>query len=368
MIETLPKKSDRLRGINFEKAPFLVIWEMTRACDLACRHCRASAQPNRHPLELSTEEGFRLLDEVRGFGRPLFVLSGGDPLKRDDLFELIAYGKSIGLRVGLSPSGTPLLTRENLKKAQEAGLRSVSISIDGPDAESHDAFRNVPGSFRWCLDGANWTRELGMDLQVNTTVTRYNWQKLDALAKLMDQLQVSRWSLFFLVPTGRGQIADEISPQAYEQVLNQLYDFSKIYSFRIKTTEAPHYRRVVIQRLAREKGIPVESLIEETTSGRGRFLPGINDGKGFVFISHVGEIYPSGFLPISGGNVRTVSLGEVYRNSPLFRALRDPNQLKGKCGRCPFRSICGGSRSRAYALTGDYLKSDPYCVYEPEEE
>jgi radical SAM protein with 4Fe4S-binding SPASM domain len=212
------------------------------------------------------------------------------------------------------------------------------------------------------------TKELDMDLQVNTTITRYNWEKLDELADLMNRLHVSRWSLFFLVPTGRGQVEDEISAEAYEQVLNRLYDFSKMYPFRIKTTEAPHYRRVVLQRLAQEQGIPVEKLIAETTSGKGRFLPGINDGKGFVFISHVGEIYPSGFLPVSGGNVRSVSLAEVYRNSPLFQSLRDPNQLKGKCRRCPFRSICGGSRSRAYALTGDYLESDPYCVYEPEED
>lgn len=268
--------------------------------------------------------------------------------------------------MGLSPSGTPLLTRENLKKARQAGLRSVSISIDGPDAATHDAFRNVAGSFRWSLQGATWTRELGMDLQINTTITRYNWNQLDALAELMERLHISRWSLFFLVPTGRGQIEDEISAGEYEQVLNKLYDFSKTYSFRIKTTEAPHYRRVVIQRLAREQGIPVGELIAETNSGRGRFLPGINDGKGFVFISHVGEIYPSGFLPISGGNVRKASLVEVYRHSPLFKALRDPDRLKGKCGRCAFRSICGGSRSRALALTGDYLESDRYCVYEPE--
>ncbi len=366
MIETMPKKSDLLRGVNFEKSPFLVIWEITRACDLACRHCRASAQPHRHPLELTTQEGFRLLDEIRQFGRPLFVLSGGDPLKRDDLFDLIAYAKFIGLRVGLSPSGTPLLTRENLKKAHEAGLRSVSISIDGPDAASHDSFRKVPGSFRWCLDGANWTRELGMDLQINTTITRHNWNRLDELAVLMAQLKISRWSLFFLVPTGRGQIEDEIPAEAYEQVLQKLYTFSKTYPFRIKTTEAPHYRRVVLQRLAQERRIPAKKLIEETTSGNGRFLPGINDGKGFVFISHIGEIYPSGFLPVSGGNVRAASLVDVYRNSPLFRALRDPNRLKGKCGRCEFRAICGGSRSRAFALTGDFLESDPYCLYEPE--
>jgi len=365
MIETMPKKSDLLRGANFEKSPFLVIWEITQACDLACRHCRASSQPNRHPLELTTEEGFRLMDDIRRFGRPLFVLSGGDPMKRDDLFDLIAYAKEIGLRIGLSPSGTPLLTRENLRKAHDSGLRSVSISIDGPDKETHDSFRNVEGSFQWCLNGARWTRELGMDLQINTTITRYNWQKLDEMAQLMEQLEISRWSLFFLVPTGRGKVEDEISAEEYEIVLNKLYDFSKSYRFRIKTTEAPHYRRVVVQRLSREMGVPVGKLIEETNSGKGRFLPGINDGKGFVFISHTGNIFPSGFLPIAGGNVRDDSLVDVYRESPIFKALRDSDQLKGKCGRCEFRSICGGSRSRAFAITGDPLEADPYCAYEP---
>ncbi len=365
MIKTMPKKSDLLRGVNFEKSPFLVIWEVTQACDLACRHCRAKAQPKRHPLELTTEEGFRLMDDIRRFGRPLFVLTGGDPLKREDLSELVAYAKEIGLRVGLSPSGTPLLNRERLTRLFEAGLRSVSISIDGPDAASHDAFRNVPGSFQWCVNGARWTRELGMDLQINTTVTRYNWQRLDAMAELMDVLQVSRWSLFFLVPTGRGKVEDEISADAYEVVLNQLYDFSRQYDFRIKTTEAPHYRRVVIQRMAKEMGTSVEALIEETNSGKGRFLPGINDGKGFVFISHTGSVFPSGFLPLSGGNVRTESLVDIYRNSPIFKALRNPDLLKGKCGRCEFRSICGGSRSRAFAVTGDFLEEDPYCAYEP---
>ncbi|GBD93636.1 antilisterial bacteriocin subtilosin biosynthesis protein AlbA [bacterium BMS3Abin05] len=368
MIETMPKKSDLLRGVNFEKSPFLVIWEVTQACDLACRHCRASAQPLHHPLELTTGEGFGLLDEIRRFGRPLFVFTGGDPMKREDLFELIAYASEIGLRVGLSPSGTPLLSYENLDRAKNAGLRSVSISIDGPDKETHDALRNVEGSFRWCMNGAGWVKELGMDLQVNTTVTRFNWQKMDEMAEMVAGLNVSRWSLFFLVPTGRGKPEDEITANEYELVLNKLYDFSKQYSFRIKTTEAPHYRRVVIQQMAQEMDISVSQLIQETNSGKGRFLPGINDGKGFVFVSHTGSIFPSGFLPASGGNVRENSLVDVYRNSPIFQALRNPDLLKGKCGRCAFRSICGGSRSRAFAVTGDFLNEDPYCAYEPETE
>lgn len=360
------KREGSLRGVNFERGPFLVIWEVTQACDLACVHCRAEAKPNRDPEELSTPEGFQLLEEIGRFGHPLFVFTGGDPLKREDIFDLITYAKGVGLRTGFSPSGTPLLTYENLKRAKEAGLDSLSISIDGSSAQTHDSFRQVLGSFHSCLRGARAARELGLDLQINTTVTRYNYQDLDKIADLVAQLEAKRWSVFFLVPTGRGREEDEVSPWEYERILHWLYDLSKEARFRIKTTEAQHYRRVVIQRLAQEEGLSPQAMLSQVKSGRGRFLPGINSGRGFLFISHVGDIYPSGFLPRAAGNVRQDSLVEIYRHSSLFRQLRDASRLKGRCGICEYRFVCRGSRARAYALTGDYLAEDPYCIYQPE--
>ena len=365
LLLTRPKASDERRGRFFDKAPFLVIWEVTRACDLVCRHCRASAQPQRHPHELTTEEGYALEKEVRRFGRPLFVLTGGDPLKREDLFDLIAYAHDIGLRVSLSPSGTPLLTSDALARARDAGAEAVSISIDGASSETHDAFRGVPGSFRWCVEGAKAATRLGLDLQVNTTVTRHNVGELSNILSLVEVLGAKRWSVFFLVPTGRGELRDEISPEQYERVLNWLYEASHHVSFRIKTTEAQHYRRVTLQRLSSETGVSIADLLQESSSGKGRFLPGINSGKGFVFISHTGDIYPSGFLPMKAGNVRHDSLVEIYRNHPLFVGLRDPNRLTGRCGRCEFRAICGGSRARAYAVSGDVFAEDPFCQYQP---
>lgn len=352
--------------IAFGSAPFMVIWEVTRACDLACAHCRASAMPLRHPGELTTEEGHALLDEIRRFGHPLFIFTGGDPLRRPDIFDLIGHARSIGLRVGLSPSGTPLLTPENIGRAASAGLHAISISIDGPTAGVHDGFRGVPGSFEWCLRGARAADREGLALQINSTITRHNLEHLEAMAELVGTLGARRWSVFFLVPVGRGEGLERMSAQEHEMALATLYDLSNRYPFRIKTTEAQHYRRVAMERLSAEKGLPLEALAQATRSGFGRFLPGINSGKGFLFISHTGEIYPSGFLPLACGNVRNESLVEVYQEHPVFRALRDPERLKGRCGQCAFRSLCGGSRARAYALTGDYLAEDPACSHVPE--
>lgn len=349
----------------FSQAPFMAVWEVTRACDLACLHCRAAAMPWRDPGELTTEEGFALLDEARRFGRILFILTGGDPLKRPDVFDLIAHGRSIGLRMALSPSGTPLLTDASLERARQAGADALSISIDGSCPEIHDTFRGVPGSFAWCLAGARSAHELGFHLQVNTTVTRHNVTELGAIADLVTQLGARRWSVFFLVPTGRGEQLQPLSAEGHEQVLAWLFELSKRYPLRIKTTEAQHYRRVVLEQLAREAGATPAEVLALTRSGHGRFLPGINAGKGFVFVSHTGEIYPSGFLPLSCGNVRRDSLVGTYRRHPLFRELRDPERLRGRCRACAFRWVCGGSRARAYAMTGDHLAEDPACAYRP---
>lgn len=346
---------------DFERAPFLVIWEVTQACDLACVHCRACAVPDRHPAELTTQEGFALLEEVRSFGDPLMVFTGGDPLKRDDLFDLLAYSTRLGLRTTVTPSATPLLTARAIEAIQRAGVARMALSLDGPDAPSHDGFRQVAGSFERTLFGLREARRIGLETQVNTTVTRHNVARLAEIATLVDEVGAKLWSVFFLVTTGRAQAGDDLTAAEYEQVFEFLYETSRRVPFDIKTTEAQHYRRYVAQRRKAEGN----GASRKADTGAVARQAGINDGKGFVFISHTGEIYPSGFLPISAGNVRRDSLGEVYRSAPLFRALRDPDHFEGKCGRCLYRNLCGGSRSRAYALTGNHLGSDPRCVYEP---
>ncbi|MGE5569741.1 MAG: TIGR04053 family radical SAM/SPASM domain-containing protein [Rhodospirillales bacterium] len=347
---------------DFSQAPFLVIWEVTQACDLACLHCRASAEPCRHPLELSTEEGFQLLDEIREFGEPLVVFTGGDPLKRPDLFELLKYSVDLGLRTTVTPSATPLLTAEAIERFRECGVSRMAVSVDGPDAATHDGFRRVAGSFNRTLFALEHARRIGLETQVNTTVTRMNKESLSRVAELVAAVGARLWSVFFLVATGRALRSDDLDADAYEEVFAYLYELSKTAPFDIKTTEAQHYRRYVAQQRKREGGAAGSP---KAPGGSIQRQAGINDGKGFVFISHTGEIFPSGFLPVSAGNVRQDSLGEVYRTSPLFVALRNPDRLRGKCNICEYRNLCGGSRSRAYALTGDWLAEDPKCAYHP---
>lgn len=362
-----------LRSVNFDSAPFLVIWETTRACDLACLHCRAEAIRARNPLELSTDEAKALMREVREMGRPLFVLSGGDPLKRPDVTGLVAYGADLGLRMGLTPSGTPLMTRQALSGLRDAGLARLAVSLDGSTAAIHDTFRGVEGSYDWTLRMLEAARELGLSTQVNTTVTRHNLEDFDRLGELMTHLGIALWSVFFLVPTGRARPSDLAGAEAFERVFHAMYDLSLAAPFDIKSTAAPQYRRVVLQRqVAERRAGDRDAPPDPLTAGLGFSLAdgvgrarGVNDADGFVFVSHTGEIYPSGFLPVSAGNVRTDRLADVYRHSPLFRALRDRERLRGKCGVCEYRSVCGGSRARAYATTGDWLESDPYCAHVP---
>lgn len=357
-------------SMNFNERPFLVIWEVTQACDLACVHCRACARPQRSPLELSTEEAQRLIDEVASMEVPVFVLTGGDPLKRPDVFDLVEYASRRGVRISLTPSATPLLTREAILELKQRGLARLAVSLDGPTAAIHDAFRRVPGSYDWTLQAVRWARDAGLPAQINTTITRHNLHYLDEMIALVEQLDIVLWSVFFLVPTGRGASIDLISAEEFEQVFEKLYETSRRVKFDLKSTEAQHYRRFLLQRRSEEKrkgnGTPAAPLFGVTTAdGIGRAPRGINDGKGFVFVSHLGEVFPSGFLPLSAGNVRRQSLGEIYRHSPLFVSLRDSFNLKGKCGVCEYREVCGGSRARAYALTGDAFAEEPCCVYEP---
>lgn len=362
--------------MDFDERPFVAIWETTQACDLACVHCRACAQPGRNPLELSTDDAKRLIDEIAKMAVPVFVLTGGDPLKRPDIFELVRYAAERKVRISLTPSATPLLTRENIVQLKQCGLARLAVSLDGPTAQIHDAFREVKGSYDWTLSAVKWAREVDLPVQINTTITRHNLSQLDDTIALLTTLDIVLWSVFFLVPTGRGQNIDLISRQEFEQVFQILYETSQKVMFDIKSTEAQHYRRFLLQRRTELRQRPAETFPRipqygqmpmglETQDGIGRAPRGINDGKGFVFISHLGEVFPSGFLPVSGGNVRRQSLSDIYRNSPLFRSLRDSQKLEGKCGVCEFREVCGGSRARTYAMTGNMFAEEPCCVYEP---
>ena len=359
--------------VDFDRAPFLVIWETTQACALACAHCRASAQPNRDPLELSTEEGQRLIRETAEMGTPLLIFSGGDPVNRPDLLDLIRYGKSQGLRVATIPAATDCLTRGLVFDLKAAGLEQMALSLDQPRAELHDAFRATPGAFAKTMAAIGWAHEAGLPLQINTTLCGTTAPYFEEMARLVETLGVVFWEIFFLVPVGRGTLLEGLSAARCEELFEIIYRVQKRGTFIVKVTEAPHYRRYVAQRESASAEHPHEPAhlpaLLTRSEGPGHTVGlaprGVNAGNGFLFISHQGDIYPSGFLPLSAGNLRKDSLAEVYRTSPLFRRLRDPDQLSGRCGRCEFRRICGGSRSRALALTGDAFRTDPWCGYEP---
>lgn len=351
---------------DYNEAPFITIWELTRACALKCLHCRAEAQYHRDPRELTTEEGKQLIDQIAAMGSPLLVFTGGDPLMREDIYEFMRYAIEKGLRVSMTPSATPKVTKEAMRKSKEAGLARWAFSLDGSTAEIHDHFRGTAGSFDLTMRSIQYLKELEMPIQINTTVSRYNLDDLSHIADKMMDLGAELWSLFFLVPTGRAQLKDMISPEEHEEVFQWLYELKKQVPFDIKATAAPHYRRYELQKQAESKRSNDSSEIEKITDHIGR-AGGINDGKGFVFISHLGDVYPSGFLPVKAGNIRQTPLAEIYRHSPVFTGLRNPNLLKGKCGICEYRHVCGGSRARAYALTSDFLESDPSCSYEPKQ-
>ena len=343
--------------------PLVLIWEVTQACELACDHCRADAQPDRHPDELTTAEGKALLEDVREFGEgQLVVLSGGDPLARDDVAELIDCGTDLGLRMTITPSGTRSLTRERIAALADAGLRRMALSLDGATAAAHDAFRGESGSFDETLEAAEHARELGIPLQINTTVCRETVDELPGIRRLLGDLGAVMWSVFFLVPVGRGRLLEALGPAEADGVMAWLWEVSRTEPFAVKTTEAPQYRRVALERRAADDASASKGAGGGNPSRRG----GIVAGDGFAFVSHVGEVFPSGFLPKSAGNVREQPVTDIYRESDLFSGLRDRDRLTGKCGACPYRAVCGGSRSRAYAHTGDPFASDPLCPYVPE--
>ena len=352
----------KAEGYVYARAPMLVYWEMTNACGLACRHCRASAMAERSPLELSLEEGERLLDDITGFGRPYphIVFTGGDPLLRPDLVDLVEAATERGIGCSLAPAATGLLTRAAFDRLKAAGIQNISLSLDGSTAEIHDGFRGVAGTFATTLESARFAREVGLPIQVNTLITDETLPDLPAIYELMTTLDIMRWSLFYLISVGRGSALKEISPAESEHLNRWLFELSRAAPFQVKTTEAMHYRRLAIRAMEAEGRTPDE--IAATSVGRGF---GIRDGNGIMFVNHDGAVYPSGFLPLAVGNVRTSSIVELYRSSPVFTSLRDPAQLKGRCGRCEYSRICGGSRARAFAWTGDPLESDPLCPYVP---
>ncbi len=358
---------------DFAEAPFLVIWETTQACDLACKHCRAEAQPLRHPDELTTAEAKKLLEDVRRFGPIVFVFSGGDALKRPDIVELTRYGVDLGLHMAITPATTSLCSEERMRELHAAGMARLAVSLDGPTAEVHDEFRRVQGSFEHGLRILRTAREIGMSTQVNTVVARHNVNDFSVMADLLSELGIVFWEVFFLVPMGRARPEDVAGAEAFERVFNELYDLSKTVPFDIKATAAPQYNRVVLQRKVEERragmraeatDVLTDGVASSLTDGIGR-ARGVNDGDGFLFVSHVGDIFPSGFLPESAGNMRTHDLVDTYRNAPLFRRLRDRSLFKGKCSVCEYLPVCGGSRARAYAVTGDPLEAEPFCAHVP---
>ncbi len=355
-------------GIN----PLMFYYEITQSCDLVCKHCRASAQENPAPDELPGELSLRLIEQVASFPRkPTLVLTGGDPLKRADLFDLIRHAVSLGLQTALTPSATPLATRAAFEKAKAAGIGALGISLDGPNAEVHDAFRGFEGSFERTLEMLRNARELELPVQVNTSITRRNAHLIDEIAELLSKQGIKMWSVFFLVPVGRGVEEQRIRPEEYEQVFARLWKHAQNQPFAVKTTEAPHYRRYVLEQGGNPLAGPRTGQGEIGSggeavhrSGTHRAPLGVTDGRGIMFVSQNGQIFPAGFLPIACGQFPRDSVVDVYQTHPLFRSLQDPNQYKGICGGCDFRFVCGGSRARAYAVTGDPLGAEPDCLFE----
>lgn len=377
--------------LDYDRAPFLAIWETTQACDLACKHCRASAQPLAHPSQLTTVEATNLIDQIADLEVPLFVFTGGDPLKRPDIFQLIEHAASKGVHAALTPSATPLLTRDAIFRMKDSGLSRLAVSLDGSLPEIHDSIRGIPGTWERTVQAIHWANEAKLPIQVHTVVSRLNISDLDRLSVLLTEKQIVMWSFFFLVPVGRGQVADLLTGDEFEEVFAKMWELTKRVPFAIKTTEAMHYRRYLIQQRMKE-GRPTTGVHDDAGAkpthphghpgghpGGWASRPGtgsesqavgwatkrVNDGRGFVFVSHIGKVYPSGFLPIEGGDLHNDTLAHIYQESPIFVKLRNSDLLHGKCGACEFRNICGGSRARAYAVTGDIMAEEPCCIYQP---
>ncbi|MCY2929216.1 MAG: radical SAM protein, partial [Planctomycetota bacterium] len=333
--------------------PRLIAWELTRSCMLACKHCRAAAKPTPYTDELTTEECKKLLDNIASFSKPVMILTGGEPMLRPDLYEIAAYAHQLGLMPALAPCGM-LIDEEAARKMLDCGIRRISISLDGATAESHDAFRGVPGAFAGSMRGLEAAKRAGLEFQINTTVTQHNRKELQEIMDLAIRLGAKVFNPFLLVPTGRGkELADqELSPQQYEEALVWLADQQAAGRIEIRVTCAPHYQRIVRQRHALPEGRPVK---------------GCMGGQSFAFISHRGKVQICGFLDIECGDVRkeNYDFRKIWETSETFLQMRDLDGYHGRCGRCEFRKVCGGCRARSFAVTGDYLDEEPFCSYEP---
>ena len=339
----------------------LLAWETTRRCNLSCLHCRAGAEDHHYPDELTTEQGEALLSDLATLGQPVIILTGGEPLLRPDIFHLAKYGDNLGLRMVMAVNGT-LLDEKTAARLVDSGIKRISVSLDGPDAASHDVFRGQEGAFEGALAGIAAARKVGLEFQINTTVTRGNLPVMPDIQKLAQDLGAAAHHIFLLVPTGRGRAlsGEIITAREYEEVLNWFYDQRGKVPMELKATCAPHYYRVLRQR-AHADG----EKVEFKTHGLDAVTKGCLGGQGFAFVSHVGQVQPCGYLELSAGNVLEQPFSQIWRESELFKRLRDPDKYGGKCGICEYRRVCGGCRARAYEETGDEMAEEPLCLYQP---
>ncbi len=337
-----------------EIAPRVIAWESTRACNFSCVHCRAKAQKEADPKQLTTQEALNLVDQIAEFCKPVFIISGGDPLRRHDIFEIASHASSLGLRVVMSPSGSNL-TAETFGKMKAAGVKMISLSLDGSNSDVHDNFRQVSGAFDLTMRNMRLARQIGFPFRVNTTVTQHNLGDIFNIQKVAFDMGASEWDVFMLVPTGRGKIQMEITPSQYEETLQSIYKVSLASPIPIKMTCAPQYTRVIAQ----------QKEISPLNKGRYGGARGCMAGNGFCFISHIGEVFGCGFFPVQAGNIKQQSLKEIYQKSQLFVELRNPESLKGKCGICEYKIMCGGCRARALSVNKDHFEEEPYCPYQP---
>lgn len=340
----------------------LVAWETTRNCNLSCIHCRASATNGPYSGELDTDQSFRLLDQIAEVGKPIVILTGGEPLLRKDIFDIAKHGDNLGLRMVMAPNGT-LITQEVAKKMKDSGIRRISASIDGATRKFHDKFRGVDGAYDAALQGINHVKTAGIEFQINTTITKSNLDQIPSILKLAEDLGAAAHHIFLLVPTGRGKyiVDQEIDAKEYEETLNWFYDQREKTSLQLKATCAPHYYRILRQR-AKSEG----KTVDFHTHGLDAVTRGCLAGTGFCFISHTGVVQPCGYTDVVCGNITQASFGDVWNNSTVFLKLRDFKQLEGKCGRCAYKAVCGGCRARAYEATGNYMAEEPLCAYQPE--
>ncbi|WP_407357124.1 heme b synthase [Methanolobus sp. WCC5] len=346
------------------KPPRLIAWETTAGCNLSCKHCRGASTEKKPKGELTTEEAFHFIDEIKEMGNPILILSGGEPLVRDDIFQIAGYATEKGLRVAMATNGT-LVTPGTAAKMKDAGIQRVSISLDGSSPLTHDEFRCMPGAFQGAMRGIETLKEAGIGFQINPTITKRNIDEIPSILEMARDLDADALHIFLLVPTGRGKELEEeeIDPVEYERILNWFYDRQKDARIQLKATCAPHYFRIMRQR-AEKEGIE----ISVKTHGYEAMTKGCLGGTGFCFVSSTGDVYPCGYLPALAGNVKEQGFREIWENSKVFNDLRDVSKLKGKCGRCEYNTVCGGCRARAYAATGDYLDEEPYCIYVPKKQ